>query len=213
MYLTLIGASAGGLAVYLHLDYLSSLIKPIAPKLKKFVGFPDGGFFLAYQPSSAVPTTNANFTGLMQWLYYAMNASVGVNNDCVSMNPKNPHYCIFAEGIAQYIQTPMFALQSQFDAWQTQCIAGVTNASDPAYFEYINDYGIIFMQTFEVTYLKSDKNGVFLDSCHHHCGEWGNITIDGIQQAQAFAEFYNGSEIDVWYQAREYPCTDCCSNS
>jgi len=47
--------------------------------------------------------------------------------------------------------------------------------------------------------LSQPQHGVYLDSCHHHCGEWGDIKIDGDVQATAFSKFfYNTTGQKTW---------------
>ena len=149
---------------------------------------------------------------MMQWLYYAMNVTVGAGTPCKLFNSQHPYRCIFAQYISPHILTPIFALQSRFDAWQITCIASVINVKNEANYDYINHFGQVFVDTFEQTFLKHSRNGVFLDSCYHHCGEWDEINIDKLTQADAFDKFYHANQINTWYQSQPFPCHDCCSN-
>jgi hypothetical protein len=64
------------------------------------------------------------------------------------------------------------------------------------------------------------NNAVFLDSCHHHCGEWNAITIEGITCSQAVTLWYNGgvkalpSGSGIMDADQPYPCPNgtpgCC---
>jgi hypothetical protein len=79
----------------------------------------------------------------------------------------------------------------------------------------LNAYGALLTTRLESNLLGSNPNsGVFLDSCNHHCGEWGSITIDGMNQAQAFAQWYaqqgTAGAKKEWKQGQAFPCTACC---
>ena len=37
-------------------------------------------------------------------------------------NQQNPHYCLMAEHLVKYIETPIFIDESLYDAWQVQQI-------------------------------------------------------------------------------------------
>jgi len=60
-------------------------------------------------------------------------------------------------------------------------------------------------------------SAIFLDSCHHHCGEWNQIHIDGITSPFAVQTWYtkgasglpNGGYMD---QNQVYPCDACCND-
>ena len=58
------------------------------------------------------------------------------------------------------------------------------------------------------------QSGAFLDSCHHHCGAWNAIRIDGDLVSVAFQKWYDGlgtpGNKATWAQAKPYPCDECC---
>jgi len=102
----------------------------------KCVGMPDSGFFLDYeapgvdfnpydpaeQPADTVP---GNYRVGLKWNYFQQNSSASVNQDCLASHASegDEFDCIFAEHAAAYVHTPLFALQSRYDSWQTgsQC--------------------------------------------------------------------------------------------
>ena len=106
----------------------------------KCVGLPDSGFFLDYE-STKVPglveqassrrgrlltTTPGNYHAGLKWCFETFNASAGVNQDCIAAHgtggfaTDSPEYlCMFAEHTAVFTHTPIFALQSEYDSWQT----------------------------------------------------------------------------------------------
>ncbi len=40
------------------------------------------------------------------------------NKKCVADNPANPHYCLLAEHLVRYIETPLVVEESLYDLWQ-----------------------------------------------------------------------------------------------
>ena len=125
------GCSAGGLAAYLHVDQYCDALAVDAPGVK-CVGMPDSGFFLDYQDPrtpagrGALGTLPGNYHRGLKWVFEAMNATAGVNADCIDAKRSGgpatdaPLYlCMFAEHTAPYTHTPVFALQSEYDSWQT----------------------------------------------------------------------------------------------
>jgi len=113
----------------------------------------------------------------MIWTFEWMAAREGVNQDCIKANPDNEWRCFFAQYTAPHIKTPIFPLQAIYDSWQ---IPNDLGTNEPAQVNlwgrnlhtYLND-GLLRL---------NPNNGVFLDSCFHHCGAWGDIHINGKNQ-------------------------------
>jgi len=191
------GCSAGGLSTFLHVDQWRMVI----PNTARVVGMPDSGFFLDYE-------TQMEYSSNMQWVFTQQNASVGVDADCLDYyEPLNEQWkCIFAEYTSPFIQTPIFPLQSEYDSWQVPNILGSTNAT------LINKYGNLVSQRVFETVLPNPRNGVYLDSCYHHCtsGLWNSMHIGGVTMATAFQEWYNNYAY-TWIAGQEYVCNECCS--
>ena len=123
------GCSAGGLAAYLHVDLWCDALKRDAPGVK-CVGMPDSGFFLDYQDPRRHGllgnTQSGNYHAGLKWVFKTMNASGAVNRDCVSAKSsggaaadEDAYLCMFAEHTSPFTHTPVFALQSDHDSWQT----------------------------------------------------------------------------------------------
>ena len=196
------GGSAGALATFLHADSWRAAL----PAAATLVAVPDSGFFLDYNFSSGV-----GYGHDMRWLVAAMNASLPAA--CVAAHADDPALCMFAENIAPTLQTPTFALQSTYDAYQVPVIAHLAPADAAA----INAYGAELERRLNASYLAaSPRHAVFLDSCYHHVGEWGQIVIGGQDQAAALLEFYEAVRAggaaprQLWRQGRDYPCAACC---
>jgi len=190
------GCSAGGLATYLHVDFWADIL----PKGSKVRGMPDSGFFLDYD-SEGKP----KFATQMRWIFDQMNATSGVNQACIAAHTPthDTSACFFAEHTAPYITTPLFPVQSEYDAWQASNILGSTDAV------LLNNYGKMLTSRFKTGVLAHTANGCDLDSCFHHCHEWGQIVIGGYDQGKAVQAWYEGKEL-VLIQDKVYPCTECC---
>ena len=134
-----------------------------------------------------------------------------MNVECMADHKaEDQHLCMFAQETAPYVHVKMFPLQSRFDSWQTSQELRSSDAT------LINEYGANMTKVFEANYINNAKYGeshaAFFDSCHHHCGEWNAITIDGMKSPQAQFEFYYGNNTHnkFWFQNDSYPCSSCC---
>jgi hypothetical protein len=140
-----------------------------------------------------------------------MNCSGGVPRACVKANPDDPNLCLYAEYAALTMATPTFSLQATYDAWQipNDLRVPLNDTVD------INAWGAGLEVKMNLSLASNPEHGVFWDSCYHHCGEWGSITIDGQQQGAALVEWYNGIGVPgskkMWRQGKTYPCPACCS--
>ena len=195
------GCSAGGLSTFLHADEWGAALPGT-----KVVAMPDSGFFLDFNF-----TTNTGYGQLLRWVFSAMNSSGGVPQACRDANPSDPALCIFAEHVSPTLAVPFFPMQSQYDSWQA---GNDLHSKDP---KAINDYGTKLRGLVQNNLLKPNaKNGVFLDACYHHCGDWG-ITIDGQTTADAFTTWYSSigkaGAKQEWVNSSAYPCQDCCTIS
>jgi len=80
------GCSAGGLAVYLRVDWW----KDNLPATARVRGLPDSGYFLDYNSPNFPP----KFANDMRWVAKQQNVSRGVNKDCIA-GSKDPSDCFF----------------------------------------------------------------------------------------------------------------------
>lgn len=211
------GCSAGGLATYLHTDQWCDAL-PNA----KCGGLPDSGFFLDYQdptevcspPSTSVvrgrrSTVPGDYHCGLKWTYTIQNATAGINKDCIAahMADGTDWMCMFAEHSSEHIKSPVFAMQSQYDAWQT---GHVLKNDQP-----VQTMGNNITARIQSMLMANNKeSGAFLDSCHHHCGSWNEITIDGDLVSVAIQKWWEGigtpGSKKLWNQNKNYPCDACC---
>lgn len=209
------GCSAVGLATFLHTDQWCGAV----PKAK-CVGLPDSGFFLDYQSPKVAPTPAGpgklgntiagDYHAGLSWVYHIQNATGGVHQDCIAHMKSmgmDGHMCMFAEHSADFIKAPMFPLQSEYDSWQTGHV--LAPGEDV---QVLGDNITSLMQ--KDVFSHNADSGAFLDSCHHHCGAWNSIRIDGDLVSVAVQKWYNSigqkGAKTLWKQGKPYPCNDCC---
>lgn len=198
------GCSAGGLSTYLHLDQWASMLKQSCSAHPKVVGMPDSGWFSDYEGPP-------HYHSGMMWVFNQQNSTSGVNDKCIAAHQQtgDTWKCIFAEHTARHIQTPIFPLQSTYDSWSVANDLGSKDTKE------INAYGSRLAKLLEQNVLSQPQNGVFLDSCLHHCGGWETYTVDKKTQGLAFKEWYEKGSAGLanhgyFTQNHSYPCDSCC---
>jgi len=201
------GGSAGGIAAYLHADFYAAAAPPGA----RAAAFPDSGFFGdGNNDRDGMGDYDAN----MQSLFAFMNASAGIHS--VTCTSALGYKCMFAYHLIPYVKTRILALNSAYDATMGagECGAGSGITLDWANATSVNACGNHVRAGLRERL--APPSAVFLDSCHHHCGEWNSITIDGLTSSRALYTWYTagaaalpgGGYMD---QAKPYPCDACCS--
>merc|ERR1712083_897096 len=115
----LTGCSAGGLATFLHTDYVYNWLISAKVPMKKFRSAPVSGFFLLH---STVENKTV-YPDEMKYIFNLANSTHGLNADCIAAMPEDEQWkCNFAEMAYQYTQAPIFPFNSALDSWQTGCI-------------------------------------------------------------------------------------------
>lgn len=115
----LTGCSAGGLATFLHADYVHNQLRSVAPKLVKYKAAPISGFFLDHDTVEGKDV----YATQMAYIFHLANASGGVNSECIATTPaKEAWKCNFAEKAYEFTSSPIMPLNSALDSWQTGCI-------------------------------------------------------------------------------------------
>merc|ERR1712187_664702 len=99
--------------------------------------------------------------------------------------------CLFAEHLMRFIKTPVFALQSKFDISMNNGSYAIWDATGDNILKTgtfswgdagsVNTFGRHFTeavkQNLGLIREKEKGHAVWLDSCAHHCGFFGNISI------------------------------------
>jgi len=195
------GCSAGGLAAYLHVDWWASQV----PQAKA-VGLPDSGFFL---DGNYNRDGKPNYEARMSNMYNFMNSKAGVPPACTA---QLGYKCLFAYHVLPFLKTPILALNSAYDA----TMGNGECAHSGIAFDWANATSVNLCGNYIrglVKTLLAPPSAAFLDSCHHHCGEWNAITISGLKSPQALNVWYTGGSLPnngYLDQNVPYPCSTCC---
>lgn len=221
------GCSAGGLASILHCDEFRDLF----PNETKVKCLSDGGLFLdALDVSGGRSLRN---------LYGAVVDLQGVKQNlprtCTDrLGPRlDPTLCFFPQNSIDSIRTPLFLLNAAYDTWQIQASLAPPSADPQGYwhectlnYTKCNSSQIQFLQDFRSQMLnvikyfsKSNRNGLFINSCFAHCQSERQDTwfsddsprIGGQPIAVAVGDWYFDraavKAIDC-----PYPCDKTCHN-
>ena len=113
----LAGGSAGGLAAFLHADFVGKLLPRT---LMRYRAVPVSGFFLMHATLRGAPA----FADVMRDTYKLHHAAV--SDDCTaSLPPAEAYRCFFANYSYAHARTPMFPIQSAVDLYQLSDILQV----------------------------------------------------------------------------------------
>lgn len=228
----LTGCSSGGLAAYLHADYVHEKLRELAPQMMKFRVSPVSGFFLLHNTVDGKPV----YPTQMKNIFHLANSTYGVNDKCITAMPDTDKWkCNFAQEAYAYTDSLTFPINSALDSWQTGCIytaeleAGFPNQTDTrngicyatpgwkncssnpetctaSQMTVMNKYITDFVNIVQGT--KTYKGG-FVYSCHSHCagiaGGW-SYKINGVSMQQAVSKWWNSAGSDPPSQHSYMPC-------
>ena len=197
------GGSAGALGVYLNVDHYRSRLDP--ERRMAFSALPDGGWFM--------DLNNKGYHDGMAWIASPGGMNAVLHPACEEAHRNSTAaLCMFAAHVAPFVDTPIFALQAKFDAWQIPNILGSEDVGS------INAFGANMTALLESNLLDRPHNGAFVDGCRHHCGGWDAMYIvDGMTEAEAFDRWYTRGSAALPREGRmidgsRYPCAACtCS--
>lgn len=208
------GCSAGGAAAFFHTDWYASQV-PTA----KVRGMPDSGWFVDGDYNR---DGKDHYEARMKNMFTMMNSAASLSPACVA---QLGHKCLFAPNYIPYVKTPVFAVNSKYDASMADgtydngnlvynCTEYTRISCDTA---SVNTFGMYITSSMEKLLLP--PHGAFLDSCYHHCTAGAPpYMIGGIHAGQAMASWYNkGSESQpnhgFWDRAAPFPCDSCCTEA
>jgi hypothetical protein len=176
-----------------------------------------------------------NYGARMQNLWTMANASAGLPPACVAARGQK---CLFAEHVIPFLKTPLFAINSEYDAsmavGQYLNAAGepAGNVSCPewcaptrspttgpcaaaACVGTMNTFGTYIKTT--LTQLLTSPHGMFLDSCYRHCGQLTEqLGVGSLSPLTAFQHWFETGVLPSggtqWRQDKPFPCPKCCAN-
>jgi len=192
----LTGCSSGGLATFLHADYVHGWLSSAGSPLKRFGVVPFSGFFLLHSNVEGMPIYAMEIRRTIE----LANSTRGLSGGCLAALADEDHWkCHFAEYAYSYVRAPIFVLNSALDSWSIQCILaaelapgftsqrsddnGICSASlgwfnctwnpeecNTSQIDVLNTWIADFESVITVsdTYGKAG-NGAFIHSCHTHC--------------------------------------------
>jgi len=170
------GCSAGALAVFIHIDFIASLVVGNANRNNVDVkGFPDAGWFLDLSTNSKREAflPDESYTNKMKRSMLFWNSTSSVNQVCLENNRNESWRCLFAPYIYQYIQVPLLIMQPIYDSWQLQNIfnLGCFPFSIDCQRNQANAFDLFRNETFQslLPVLMSEKDSLFLIDCIGHC--------------------------------------------
>lgn len=178
------GCSAGGLATFLHADYVRAKLPPATD----FVALADAGLFLD------LPTWRGDAGYPAHYRYIAAMQNVsGLNAGCVAAYPAAEAWrCFMAPYTLPHISAPIFIVQALYDIWQERNIVQITNRTDAA---QNASFSALADSMREVLATAPAGAGVFASSCYLH-GQvdyrhyWEELTVGGMVMRSAFAEWW-----------------------
>ncbi|XP_065888663.1 uncharacterized protein [Dysidea avara] len=210
-HVILTGCSAGGLATYLHADYVRSKVSSHIP----VHAIADAGYFLD------APNVNGEMyiRGLFQYVFNMQKCKNAVNQDCITANPTEEWKCFMAQYTYPHIKTPIFLLNARYDTYQIGNILGLNcyppNCTADQMKEFEN-YGNEFLNA-AAPAISSTSNGVYIDSCQIHCQSltptpWSKFIVGGQTMRDTFnAWLTNSTATKSKVVDCTYPCNPTCS--
>jgi len=113
-----VGGSAGGIATFLHVDEMKSMMPRT---IKRFKAAPFSGVFLDHDNVEGIQVYGLR----IKKLFELHNSSISCNKKCLASKPANEKYkCYLAKYNMEYIETPIMILNSAYDRDATSCIVG-----------------------------------------------------------------------------------------
>ncbi|KAJ3680713.1 hypothetical protein LUZ60_016991 [Juncus effusus] len=219
----LTGESAGGLASILHCDKFSALFT----SQSHVKCLSDGGFFVNLKDISGT-----------RWIENYYNDVVTTHGSADSLPSSctlklSPSLCFFPQNVVQYVETPLFVLNSAYDSWQISNVL-IPSTADPndiwhdckINIKCCSSYQLDIFQGFREGFLNalnqtkdSTLNGLFINSCFVHVQSVSQDTwlspdspmLHNTTVANAVGDWYfdrrDFEEIDC-----AYPCDKTCIN-
>ncbi|CAK8544498.1 unnamed protein product [Lathyrus sativus] len=167
------GCSAGGLATIIHCDEFRGLF----PRTTKVKCLSDAGLFLDSIDISGERTLRNMYNGVVGM----QGARKNLPQICT--NHLDPTSCFFPQNLIASVRTPLFLLNTAYDSWQIQSSLAPPSADPHGYWHdcRLNHAKctrpqLQFLQGFRNHMLnsikdfsRSNKNGLFINSCFAHC--------------------------------------------
>jgi hypothetical protein len=197
------GTSAGGLAVYLHADYLNHKIinASIAPTKPRITALPDAGFFMDYTSIHG----EYLYTPIYQKVFSMQQVSDSVDDDCIEFysHQDQTWKCFMAQYTLPFITTELFIANSLVDSWQGSNIMGLTcdpttkNSCSQTEIDYLNAFRENQLENSSLRiFLERPSSGAWLCECYLHPlvnwnYSWDQVKVQGLSLGKVFSNWYN----------------------
>eukprot|EP00930_Biecheleria_cincta_P023856 TRINITY_DN17153_c0_g1_i2.p1 TRINITY_DN17153_c0_g1~~TRINITY_DN17153_c0_g1_i2.p1 ORF type:complete len:399 (-),score=37.83 TRINITY_DN17153_c0_g1_i2:326-1522(-) len=197
------GCSAGGLTVWLHLDYIRSRI----PDSVRVVGVPQCGYFMDLPEYDGKPSYTPKYRAVYELM--GVNTSRTMNQECKERHNEDQWRCFMAQYAMPFVKTPFFAVNSFYDSWQWSYILDVPSSCNARNFANCTsqERGAAYaLRDSMLSNLSTvpKHSGYFAYSCLQHCGYlnhdalWSRLTSQGKSLRSAFHDWYfNGSQVRI----------------
>eukprot|EP00041_Stephanoeca_diplocostata_P013253 m.232158 g.232158 ORF g.232158 m.232158 type:complete len:525 (-) comp19271_c0_seq1:222-1796(-) len=210
------GGSAGGLAVYYHIDYVADVVRAQSPAAR-VSGFPDAGYFADLRTASGALAYREMFQSADATCWNT-TASGGTNDACFAQNPPGVNgtawKCLMAEYLTDHIATPLYVMNAAFDVYQVQhildvgCVPSTCTAAQLSAIEgYRRSYLNSSLQHL-IHRAPAVGHGAYIDSCLVHeqnldycsggnahaynCAGWLTTQVLGLTPQAAYSAWYFG---------------------
>ncbi|XP_057525839.1 pectin acetylesterase 9-like [Amaranthus tricolor] len=219
------GASAGGLAAFLHCNEFSSFL----PKTATVKCISDAGFFLDAPDIAKHYTIRTYFNDVVSLQGVEKNLDL----KCTS-SVDDPRLCFFEQHLLNYIRKPVFILNTAYDVFQlynifvpptadvlkqwSHCKHNITTCTTTQ-IETLQAYRQLMIQTLDDFYKHSASGGMFIDSCFAHSqierqDNWfaaDSPTVQKKKIAEAVGDWYFERTVTKLIDCL-YPCNKSCKN-
>lgn len=225
------GCSAGGMACYLHCDYVAGYFAKWGIPVKCVC---DAGAFLDID-------TVTGAGNVMRKRYFDMAAFMeskpGLPTRCTAAEA-DWRECAFSQSALKYAETPVFAINSQYNFGEWAMLASSWNDTGTAPADWQNCWpknGGLTPQTYancnatqkeiiahwRTTFLQAlapatdakSPHGAYLDSCPtHHCqtsAGWNSVLVDNTTMADSVARWYFKGSVEKHVDA-PFPGNPTC---
>jgi Pectinacetylesterase len=215
----LAGNSAGGLGVVLHTDFVRHSLIPERARAT-FRAVVESGYFLDVDNALGKPVYGPEMHGVFE-LQHVGSALSNTNAKCLAHYGRNHQEwrCLFSPFVLPFVTTPIFLIQSGYDAFQQQWIVGKyapayqacafafpTNCSAHDITQVANPFRRTLLASLTPQIGSSNgtavitpaNRGAFVHSCWSHgwaqlSDHWTSITIGSVTIREAVREWFAGT--------------------
>lgn len=218
------GDSAGGIGVWMNLDYLKDRLTKLNPTAR-VVGAPIAGFYFyandPYTGPDHTSSTLANFSESGMATAYNLWQSY-VDQTCLDAKEKNspadPHACTLAAYAYPYIDADTFIIEAQTDQVVLEAhdwVPSPPKLCDNSELQYVaswRDEMLRHLTENNILDLTSSKSGAFVPACYTHTGFSSSSPLITPTTSSTSLQFYEA--FGNWYynrtDASSYKLYDVC---